>query len=129
MPNFATYHAIHDGSLTLSPFGDEEQVVKFNPPNDIILATSGVNRPVLSYRVDPSNDAQNLAFKVFIRQLNGIDVQVSSLSLSGTVSRTIFEIINGSHLHKGEQSILFKLDGGSGSAVVSDVIFWFMRNG
>jgi hypothetical protein len=128
MPNVATYHAIQDNPIALNFFGNEEKFVEFNPPNDIILASSGVNRPVLSYRVDPSNDASNLVFKVFIRQSNGVDVQVSGFTLSGTVSRTVFEIVNGTQLHKGNQRIIFRIQGGTGSATVSDVIFWFMRS-
>jgi len=127
MPNVTTYHAINDGSLALNFFGNKEQSVNFNPPDDIILATDGVNRPVLSYRVDPSSDAKNLVFKVFIRQLNGVDVEVSSFTLTGTVSRSVFEIISGSQLHKGSQKIIFRLQDGIGSATVSDVIMWFMR--
>ncbi len=127
MPNVTTYHAINDGSLALNFFGNKEQSVDFNPPDDIILATDGVNRPVLSYRVDPSSDAKNLVFKVFIRQLNGVDVEVSSFTLTGTVSRSVFEIISGSQLHKGTQKIIFRLQDGIGSATVSDVIMWFMR--
>lgn len=128
MPNVTTYHAINDGSLNLDFFGNKEKFVEFNPPNDIILASSGVNRPVLSYRVDPSNEAKNLVFKVFIRQSNGIDVEVSSFTLNGTVSRSVFEIISGSQLHAGNQKIFFRLQGGTGSAKVSDVIMWFMRS-
>lgn len=127
MPNVTTYHAINDGSLALNFFGNKEQSLDFNPPDDIILATDGVNRPVLSYRVDPSSDAKNLVFKVFIRQLNGVDVEVSSFTLTGTVSRSVFEIISGSQLHKGSQKIIFRLQDGIGSATVSDVIMWFMR--
>lgn len=128
MPNVSTYHAIQDTPIALNFFGNQEKSVEFNPPDDIILADSGVNRPVLSYRVDPSNDANNLGFKVLIRQLSGADVEVSSFNLSGTVSRTVFEIIKGSQLHKGNQKIIFRLQGGTGSANVSDVIFWFMRS-
>ena len=127
MPNLTTYHAIQDSPLTLDFFGNNEKSVEFNPPDDIILANNGVNRPVLSYRVDPSNDANGLGFKVFIRQSSGEDVEVSGFSLSGTSSRTVFEIINGSDLHRGNQKIIFRVQGGIGSATVSDVIFWFMR--
>ena len=131
MPHLTTYHAIQDGPLNLNFFGNQEKSVSFDPPNDIVLPSSGINRPVLSYRVDPSNDAKNLVFKVFIRQLNGVDVEVSSWTLSGTISRTVFEILNGAHLHKGSQKIIFRIEdtGGSiGSATVSDVIVWFIRD-
>lgn len=129
MPNVARYHALKDFPQLVDFFDHKEFSVHFDPPNDIILADSGIDMPYLSYRVDPSNDAKNLVFKVLIHQQSGAEVEVSTITLSGGVSRTINELIKGSHLHKGKQKITFTLAGGIGHVHVSDVIMWFIRSG
>lgn len=127
MPDLASYHVLRDTPMNLSPFGNDEVDVNFNPPNDIIRNSNAL-RPVLSYRVDPSNNANGLVFEVFIRQLNGVDKLVSKFTLTGTVSRTVFEVVNGSDIHTGNQKVIFRINGGTGSASVSDVIMWFHRD-
>jgi hypothetical protein len=125
MPNLADYNILLDAPVELNFFGNNERIFNFNPPNDIRLDNNIDNRPVLSYRVDPSNDAQNLQFNVFIRTNAGIDELVNSFTFNGTVSRTIFEAISSGHVDTGNNPIIFRLEGGTGSIHISDVIVWF----
>ncbi len=124
MPTVAAYHALRDGSFTLSPNGSRSQSINFNPPNDI-RRDGNVNRPVLCYRVDPSNNASNLQLTV---QINGQNVG-SNATFAGTVSRTYLEIMPHSAVNTGNNNITFELaNTGAGSLVISDIIVWFMRS-
>ncbi len=125
MPTVASYHAIIDGSFTLSPNGSRSQSINFNPPNDI-RRDGNLNRPVLCYRVDPSNNASNLQLTV---QINGRNVGPNPTTFAGTVSRAYLEIMSHSGVNTGNNNITFELaNTGAGSLVISDVIVWFKRS-
>ncbi|MEL7037784.1 MAG: hypothetical protein AAFO04_19535 [Cyanobacteria bacterium J06592_8] len=121
MPTVAAYHALRDGSFTLSPNGS--QSIIFNPANDM-RRDGDINRPVLCYRVDPSN-ASSLRLTV---QSNGQNVG-PRLSISGEKSETFMEIMPFSAVGTGNNNITFELGStGTGSLAISDVIVWFMRS-
>ncbi|NEP68993.1 hypothetical protein [Moorena sp. SIO3A5] len=63
MATIADYHALRDGPFVLSQNGSRSQSINFNPPNDI-KRYSDIDRPVLCFRVDPSNNASNLQLTV-----------------------------------------------------------------
>ncbi|HXV41662.1 MAG TPA: hypothetical protein VEC96_01255 [Anaerolineae bacterium] len=128
MPNLTDYNILLDAPVELNFFGNNERTFNFNPPNDIQLDNNIDNRPVLSYRVDPSDETQNLQFNVFIRTNAGIDELVNSFTFNGTVSRTIFEATSSSHVDAGNNPIIFRLEDGIGSVTISDVIVWFKRS-
>jgi hypothetical protein len=91
------YHVLPHGSAgptfrkPISPGGNKIEV-NWNPSNDIVLDSDSLS-PVLSYRADPSNDAKNLKFKVIMENQLHTKRTVSSITLGGTVSRTIFDVL------------------------------------
>jgi len=135
MPFVARYHALKDFPETLPRIDKEKGLINeaaydFDPPNDIVLEDSGPNMPYLSFRLDPSNDANGLKVEVLVKNGTTFDEQIFSITLSGTVSRTINELFPGSLIRKGQvNKIKFKVTGGIGTVDVSDVIMWFIRSG
>ncbi len=124
MPVISDYHAITDGSFVLSPDGSRSESINFNPPNDI-KRDNNIDRPILCFRVDPSNNANNLQLTV---QINGFNIGVSP-TLSGTVSRTYLEIVRHGIVDTGNNNITFEIaNTGTGSLTISDVIVWFQRS-
>jgi hypothetical protein len=120
MPTIVAYDALQDASFSLSPGG--HNTVHFDPSNDL-TQTGDQNRPLLCYRVGPSNNASNLGLKV---QINGVDTG-SGQTISGTVSRTLMEIISGT-INAGNNNITFELNPeGTGSLAISDVVVFYKR--
>lgn len=121
MPTITAYHAVRDSSFTLQP-GDSGPTIAFNPSNDI-RQDGAENRPLLCYRVDPSNNAANLALTV---QVNGAGTGANA-TFSGGTSRAYMEILQ-NNLNLGNNNITFELgQGGSGSLRVSDVVVFYKR--
>lgn len=119
MPTITAYHALRDGSFRLS--SNENETITWNPSNDI-RQDGNNNRPLLCYRVDPSNNASNLHLQV---QLNGVGIG-SNARFSGTVSRTYMEIVR-QPVNTGNNNISFEVMSGTGSLKISDVIVWYKR--
>lgn len=119
MPTFTAYQALRDGSFRLS--SNENETITWNPSNDI-RQDGNDNRPLLCYRVDPSNNASNLHLQV---QLNGVGIG-SNARFSGTVSRTYMEIVR-QPVNTGNNNISFEVPSGTGSLKISDVIVWYKR--
>lgn len=82
----------------------------------------------MSFRADPSNSAKSFEFKVSLRNQTGAKKTVASFRYSGTVSRTIFEVLNRNDITKDGMKFIFEQTGGDGGLSISDVIVWFHRN-
>ena len=129
MPTITAYQTLRDGGHNrLQPNGTLSVSNTFNPSNDIRL-NGNDNRPLLCFRVDPSSTARNLRLVV---RINGQSVGPNPITLSGTTSRTFFEIVSHGVIEKGNNLISFALDNssqndGRGSLVISDVVIWYKR--
>ena len=125
MPIIADYHALRDSPFSLSPNGSTLGSVNFNPPDDIIRSGS-VDRPVLCFRVNPSNDARALQLTV---QINGQNTGVNASTFTGTIRETFLEIVPHSVVGTANNNITFELaNTGTGSLSISDIIIWFQRD-
>jgi hypothetical protein len=120
------YHVIQDGPTLLNSFSEKSFSRPWNPSNDIVLNVARLS-PILSFRADPSNDAENLKFKVSMRNQNALTKEVASFTWSGTVSRTIFEVMDRSAITKDGMNFIFEVTDGKGSLNVSDIVVWFHR--
>lgn len=118
------YHVLQDGPTSITE--GNSLVLSWNPSNDIVLDSQTLS-PVLSYRADPSNNANNLNFKVAMQNQTGGNIPVGSFTLSGTVSRTVFEVLTRSGITKDSMRFIFEVGGGVGNVSISDVIVWFHR--
>ena len=133
MPTFTDYQVLTDDfRFNLPRFNDDgfvrEQVLNFNPPNDIVLGGAGRDRPILTYFIDPSSDAKNVKLDVYIREKTGADQKISSWNLSGTISRTISEPFHPDKLSTGNNKIIFKVpQNQDGTVKISNVIVWYKR--
>lgn len=118
------YHVLQDGKTNIALGGLS---LDWNPSNDIVLNNKTLS-PVLSFRADPSNNARNLKFKISLRNQTGSEKSVASFTYSGTVSRTIFEVLERKDITKDGMKFIFKKMEGDGGLDISDVIVWFHRN-
>lgn len=118
------YHVLQDSPTSITE--GNSLVLNWNPSNDIVLDSQTLS-PVLSYRADPSNNANNLNFKVAMQNQTGGNIPVGSFTLSGTVSRTVFEVLTRSGITKDSMRFIFEVGGGVGNISISDVIVWFHR--
>ncbi|SNR80495.1 hypothetical protein [Blastococcus mobilis] len=132
--NLTLYNVLKDAAFVLPRIDadglHETEELTFDPPDDIVLDDGDVRYwPVLSYRADPSNGADDVKLTVSVRDNSGATREASSFTLGGTVSRAVFEAVKPSHLHSGRSKIIFSTDAshGSGEVAVSDVIVWFTR--
>ncbi len=120
-----------DSSFTLPNFNNglvREETLIFNPPDDIVLNGTGRDRPVLTYFIDPSNDAKNVKLQVFVREKTGVDQKISDWNLTGTLSRSVSEPFHHEKLSKGDNKIIFRVpEQGAGNVKISNVIVWFKR--
>lgn len=120
MSTLADYIALHDGSITLSR--DQEHTFEFNLPSNTSLG-DGDTRFVLSFMIDPSGSTD----KNYDIDVN--DVRVNDFTVSHGEPRAVTEIINGSKFTvNGENTIQFRMESGTGSIAISDVVLWFQRN-
>ncbi|MFO7561609.1 MAG: hypothetical protein R6X02_03110 [Enhygromyxa sp.] len=120
----AHYDVLSDASFTLMQ-GEQHRVL-FNPENDAYLEDTARRATILTYMVDPSNDASGIEIEVFAR-MGGRDKRISVLRVSGTQLRTVLEPFNPSGLQTGDNRITFKVSSGSGSVRISNVIMWYQR--
>lgn len=113
-----------------TPTGYNVAAIRFSPPNDMVLE-DGVNRPVLSFLLDPSNDARNLDLRVWVRSTG--DREVSRWTLVGGNLRSINVVINNPDLVFRNPSstghlVMFGLGlHERGTVRVSNVVMWFLR--
>jgi hypothetical protein len=123
MPTVADYSAILDSNFTLSIGGDTHQDFQFLLPADAPRYPG-----ILAFRTYPNASGTNLFFVV---ELNGINVFQATLASDGTSFRTVHEVIEPktpSILKGGSNTINFKLTGGSGAVVFSDLVLWWKRD-
>lgn len=127
------YSPLMDGSETLTDDPKDDRFgagstrfsLTWNPSNDIIQTSNTgelTSRPLLCYRVDPSGNAQNIRLEI---RINNNDIG-SDATFSGTISRTYVEIVNQT-VSKGDNTILFSVDGGEGNLRISDVVVFYKR--
>ena len=82
-------------------------------------------RAILAFLVDPSTDAEDLAYEVWINEHR----IRSGGRFSGGVSRGLWETFGAEILLSGEgvNTAEFRVVGGHGSLKISDVVLWFQR--
>jgi hypothetical protein len=121
MTSLADYKVIRDTKFSLRP--GQERSFEFSIYRDTV-GSGGSKRPVLSYFADPSGDARNLTYRIF---LNG--TEIANYSYSGGVGRGHQEVLSHGSINAGETNVLeFRVQSGEGSVGFSDVILWFQRN-
>lgn len=125
MPTLANYETIQDGGFEIWAL-DRERAFEFNLPDDIRL-DGAANRPILCYRVDTVDNANDLRFSIAIRNQTGATPEVSSLTLNDSIIRTMIEVVDFNMVSKGSNRIFFRYEGGSGKVIFSDVVFWYKR--
>lgn len=125
MTTVTNYVAIQDSSFEIWAIA-RERAFEFNLPDDIRLDSSA-NRPLLCYRVDTVDNANDLRFTISIRNRNGATSEVSSLTLNDSILRTIVEVIDLNVVSQDSNQILFQYEGGNGKAIFSDIVFWYKR--
>lgn len=125
MTTLANYVAIQDRSFEIWAI-DRERAFEFHLPDDIRLDSSA-NRPLLCYRVDTADNANDLRFRISIRNRNGATSEVSSLTLNDSILRTIVEVIDLDVVSRDSNQIFFQYEEGNGKAIFSDVVFWYKR--
>lgn len=125
MPTLANYEAIQDSSFEIWAL-ERERVFEFDLPDDIRLDDSA-NRPLLCYRVDTVDNANNLRFSISIRDRTGATTEVSSLTLNDSIIRTMIEVVDFNAVSQGSNRIFFRYEGGNGKVIFSDVVFWYKR--
>lgn len=118
------YEVLKDGSITLE--AGEQSRLLFNPEDDAYLEDTVRRAAILSYMVDPSQDARDIEIEVFAR-MGGRDVQISLLRVTGGIARTVTEPFNPSGLSKQDNRLTFKVTKGSGSVRISNVVMWYQR--
>ena len=128
MPTITAYHALQDGNTVLSPGGTLSLTTSFNPSNDMVR-TGLIHRPLLDFRVDPSNNARNLRLTV---RIGGSSIGPNPITFAGGVSRTFSEIVQHGVIELGNNDIEFELNNssptdGQGSLTISDVVIWYKR--
>ena len=120
MATLADYIALQDGSITLSK--DQEKTFEFRLPSNTSLG-EGDTRFVLSFMIDPSGSA-NKNYDIDVN-----DVRVNDFTVSHSEPRTVTEVINGTKFAlSGDNTIQFRMESGSGSITISDVVLWFQRS-
>ncbi|MCA9472498.1 MAG: hypothetical protein MRJ96_16750 [Nitrospirales bacterium] len=127
MRTLADYKVLLDHSFTLS--ASESHTLTFELPSDTALpAATGdgtaVQRPIIMFMADPTNDANGLNCEITI---NG-DTAISTTFNEG-VRRTMHESIGGNRFLTGKMnSLQFSVIDGTGSVSFSDVVVWFQRS-
>lgn len=126
MSTLAGYHILTHRGAQL-PRGESVRW-KFDPPDDIVVDGPLTHLPILSFRVDPSNDAERVSVSVNLERADGFQSSVIDLTLSGTVSRTFHEPVSDGTVTNEAQYVRFDCTGGeSGAVTISDVVMWFHR--
>lgn len=124
----ADYQVLMDGGFKLDSFGNGEETVDFNPPNDMILNQSG-SRPILTFRVDPDQNADMTVTVSVLKEQSGDGEQlILTLPVQTRDARTVHEVLGGSQLHTGNLQFIFRANGGgSGRVSITDLILWYRR--
>ncbi len=119
--SLADYIVIRDDVFSLR--ASQERTFAFDVPREIVRS-GGSKKPIIAYFADPSNDAKNLKVMVEIN-----DRVISDWGYSGGVGRGHWEVLTHENLNAGvENTIQFRVESGSGSVNISDVILWFQRD-
>lgn len=124
MALLAHYEVLKDGSFNLE--AGEQSRLLFNPSDDAYLEDTVRRAAILSYTVDPTENAKDMELEVFAR-MGGKEVRVSVLRVFGGVARTVTEPINPSGFSKGDNRLTFKIGQGTGSVRISNVVMWYQR--
>lgn len=121
MTTLADYSVIRDTKFRLQ--SGEARTFTFGMYSDIV-GSGGSKRPIISFFADPSGNARNLKYKVF---LNG--QQIVDYSYTGGVGRAHQEVLQHDNVNVGETNLMeFRVESGEGSVGFSDVVLWFQRN-
>ncbi|EAW38161.1 hypothetical protein [Lyngbya sp. PCC 8106] len=118
MPNVTDYKVLRDSAFTLN-VNQERTLNSFSLPGGL-----ADDPAILSFMIDPSNNASNLKLEVEVN-----DQRVYSITASGTSLRTILEPFSVNSLNQnGSNTVQFRVDSGTaGSVRIDNVIIWFQR--
>ena len=81
---------------------------------------------ILAFRIYPAGNASNLKFQVIFGYgpSKGV-VCVATVNHLGTDFRTVHVVIPKKHINPSGNEVTFKIIGGAGEMIVSDIVFWY----
>lgn len=134
MPHIAYYDVLTD-DVVLSlpqfeakpPESINQQIVKFDPANDIELDATGKSRPLLCYQVDLEN-ADDFKLRVQVRDKQGADRTVSNWTFDGNATRQFMDPFHLEWLQTGVNQIFFKKISGNGGVKIRNVVVFYQRD-
>jgi hypothetical protein len=119
MATVADYLAIRDASVTLQTGGDIDWQTDFNLGSAARLDQS----MILQWFYVSQENASNLSYRF---RINGHNIR--TINVTGNFFASIHEILGGSNLVHGENTLEVRIVGGSGRVDVSDIVLWFQRD-
>ena len=129
MPRLAFYRVITDVTEVQLPTGEgshpNSKELTFSTTDDIELGESDL-RPMLCFQIDPADNVSQ-KLEVFIRDLAGADRKICTWNLNSGTARWTMEPVKPEWVRKGENKIIFKVDG-HGTIVIRNIVFFFHRN-
>ena len=120
MATMADYVVLRDASFTLKK--DDEKTLPTITLASNVSRGRGQSKPILAYVADPSDDAKDLKYEIWINEK-----RIETGSFSGGVKRGLWEVFT--FPENNDITIQFKVESGTGKVRFQDVVLWFQRTG
>lgn len=122
MTTMSDYIVLRDASFTLSKGEVEEKTLPTVKLPQNVKRSTDEARPILAYVADPSSDAENLEYEIWINEK-----KIETGSFTGGVKRGLWEVFM--FPESNDITIKFKVESGTGKVYFQDVVLWFQRKG
>ncbi len=119
MPTIADYTVVRDSTFEIRTGGDIDYSTTFSISSGLSVNSRGI----LMYSVDPESNASSLRLRI---RINGKNIQETSFT--GGTFRTLHEVLTGSTLKVGSNTIDFRITSGTGDLHIGNIVVHWQRS-